>query len=206
MNKQWSKTGLKILVAISLLGWFLCSSDVKKIFENLSSLSFEVLAAAVILGLIYQVIKSFRWWLLLPQYTVVKLIELNLISQFYSLFSAGQFVGEGAKIYILGKGQKEAGRIAMSVLIDKITGIIGLVLVAVFGLAFTKTSLPKSLTLTFIAAAILCLILIFLIRLKFIYNFLEKFLSDWLAAAVKLRKFIGWTIRLLEAWYGFPKK
>ncbi|MDD4900816.1 MAG: lysylphosphatidylglycerol synthase transmembrane domain-containing protein [Patescibacteria group bacterium] len=206
MNKPWLKTGLKVLVAISLLSWFLYHSDIDKIFENLSSLSPRVLAAAIILSLIYQVIKSFRWWLLLTQYSFFKLIKLNLISQFYSLFSVGQFVGEGAKIYILGKGQKEAGRIAMSVLIDKITGMIGQVIVAIFGLAFTKTILPKSLTWTFIAAAILCLFLIFLIRLKFVYNFLSKILSDWSAVAIKLRRFVGWAIRLLEAWHSYSKK
>ena len=206
MNKQWFKISLKVLVASSLLGWFLYNSDVSKIFENLSSLSFKVLATAIILSLAYQIIKSFRWWLLLPQYSFAKLIQLNLISQFYSLFSAGQFVGEGAKIYILGKGQKEAGQIAMSVLIDKITGMIGQVIVAIFGLAFTKTMLPKSLTWTFIVAAILCLVLIFLIRIKFFYNFLTKILENWLALAVKLRRIIGWAIHLLEAWHGYSKK
>lgn len=206
MNKPWLKTSLKFLVAISLLSWFLYNSDIKKTFENLSSLSFKVLAAAVILSLFYQIIKSFRWWLLLPQYTFIKLIVLNLISQFYSLFSAGQFVGEGAKIYILGKGQKDAGRIAMSVLIDKITGMIGQLIVAVFGLAFTKTSLPKSLSATFIAVAVLCLVLIFLIRIKFIYNFLTKILNSWFTGAVKLKRFIGWAIRLLEAWQSYSKR
>lgn len=197
---------LKILVAIVLLSWFLYKSDVNKIFENIYNLPLKILLSAVILDFIYLFIKSFRWQLLLPQYSIRQLVELSFISQFYSLISAGQFVGEAAKIYILGKGKKDAGQITMSVLIDKITGIIGLIIVAIFGLFFTPTILPKSLTWTFIVSAILCLVLIFSIRLPFIYNLLFKFLNSRLNKSIRLKKIFNSAINLLAAWHVYSKK
>lgn len=206
MKKKLLKISFKILIATSLLAWFLYKSDVAKILENILSLPVNILFYALAVNFIYLIIKSFRWKLLLPQYPLKKLVELSFISQFYSVISAGQFVGEAAKIYILGKGQKDAGQIAMSVFIDKITGIIGLIIVAVFGLALTPTILPKSLSFSFIAAAALCLISIFLIRLPFIYNFLLNLLSGWHDRAAKFKRPLALAARLLEAWYLYSKK
>lgn len=206
MNKLWLKMILKIIIASALLTWFLLKSDLRKIFENISDLSFVFLLEALILNLLYLLIKTWRWRLLLPQFSTVKLLQLNFISQFYSIFSAGIFIGEAAKVYIIGKGKKDAGQIAMSVIIDKITGTIGLVAVAIFGLIFTELALPRSLVLTFTAAAILFLIMIFFIRLRLVYKFLDQILKNRFARADKSKRFIGWIVRLFEAWHFYAKK
>jgi len=206
MNKQRLKIGLKILAAIGLLGWFLYKSDVGKIFENIYNLPFKVFASAVILNFFYLAIKTLRWHLLLPKFSPKKLLQLSFISQFYSIFSAGQFVGEAAKIYILGKGQKEAGQIAMSVLIDKITGTIGLVIVALFGLVFTPTILPSGLIWTFIAAVIICLISIFSIRFQPVYNFLINLFNRLHNRFLRFKRMISRLTRLIEAWHIYSKK
>jgi hypothetical protein len=206
MSKFSLKIILKSLVAIILLGWFLHKNDVNIILGHISGLSLRIFLAAAALDLVYILIKSLRWKLLLPPYSIFKLIELSFISQFYSVVSVGQFAGEAAKVYILSKGQKEVGQIAMSVLIDKITGIIGLIIVAIVGLFFTQTILPANLTRTFIAVAILCLIIIFLARLPFIHGQLLKLFNNWHGRSVKLKKIFGWTISVLEAWYVYSKK
>ena len=206
MNKYKLKISLKILVAVGLLSWFLSQSDIGKIFASISDLSMKNLAAAVLLSLIYLIIKSFRWHLFLPQYSLIKLLQLIFISQFYSIFSVGQFVGEAAKIYILGRGQKEAGQIAMSVLIDKVTGIIGVIIVAILGLAFTKTVLPENLTWIFLTAAVACLIIIFLIKLPLVYDWLIRFFSSWFNRSIKFKQPIGLMIKLIEAWHIYSRK
>lgn len=206
MNKKWLKTGLKISIAVVLLGWFLYRSDLGKIFENLFNLPFLVFSAVVILNFFYIFIKSFKWRLLLPQYPIKKLLPLSLISQFYSFFSAGQFVGEAAKIYILGKDQKETGQIAMSVIVDKITGVIGLVAVSIFGLIFTDNILPQKTIWTFSFIVLVCLVLLFLIRLRFVYNSSMNFFNFCSAKAPKIKKIAGWFIEVIDAWHYFSKK
>lgn len=206
MSKSILKTVLKILVAVVLLSWLLFKSDVKIIFENISALPMKVFLAAVFLDLFYLFIKSFRWRLFLPQYPILKLIAISFIGQFYSVVSVGQFVGEAAKIYILGKGQKESGQIAMSVFIDKITGIIGLIILAILGLFFTPTILPKSLVWSFSVVAILCLVLIFLVRLPFIYCQLLKLFNFQFTKYARLKKIFVWAVSLLESWYVYSKK
>jgi len=206
MNKRWLKTGLKISIAIILLGWFLYRSDLGKIFENLFNLPLLVFLAVVILNFFYIFIKSFKWRLLLPQCSIKKLLSLSLIGQFYSLFSAGQFVGEATKIYILGKDQKETGQTAMSVIVDKITGIIGLVVVSIFGLIFTDNVLPQKAIWTFSFIVLVCLVFLFLIRLIFIYNSLINFLDFCSIKAPKFKKICGWFIEIINAWHYFSKK
>lgn len=206
MSKSSLKIILKISVALILLSWLLYKSDIDMILDNISSLPIKVFLAAVILDLFYLLIKSFRWRLLLPQYPVLKLIEISFIGQFYSIVSVGQFAGEAAKIYILGKGQKESGRIAMSVFIDKITGIIGLIILSILGLFFTPTILPKSLVWSFSIVAVLCLVLIFLVRLPFIYHQLLKLFNFQFTKYARLKKIFGWAVSLLESWYVYSKK
>ncbi len=142
----------------------------------------------------------------MPSFALAELIKLGFISQFYSVISAGQVVGEASKIYMLGKGKREAEQVAMSVLIDKIIGIIGLSVVALLGLALTATALPKSLSIGLLIAMFSCLAIIFLIRSRLIYGFLLKCLKYCLKRLNKLNKIFSSTIRLIEAWYLYSKK
>lgn len=206
MNTPWLKTTLKILVAIALLSWFLIKSDLNKVFANIANLSINILFAALLINFIYIIIKSFRWRLFLPQYSLAKLFKLSLICQFYTIFSFGQFAGEAAKIYILGKGRENSGQIAMSVLIDKVCGIIGPVIIAIFGLIFTKIILPKSLIWTFIIMVIICLILIFSVRLPLFYQALSGFFVNWLKRSRRFVGLINLFIKTIEAWYIYSKQ
>jgi uncharacterized protein (TIRG00374 family) len=166
----------------------------------------DILLTAVSLNLIYLIIKSFRWRLLLPQYPMSRLLKLSFICQFYTIFSFGQFMGEAAKIYILGKGGEDSGQIAMSVLIDKICGIIGPIIVAIFGLVFTKTILPKSLILAFISTVIICLTLIFSIKVPLFYLTLKNLLLNWLKRSRHFTRFINFIIKIIEAWHIYSRQ
>lgn len=206
MNKRRLKTILKISVAVALLGWFLLKSDLNKVFANIANLSINILLTALLINFIYIIIKSFRWRLLLPQYSLVKLFKLSLIGQFYTIFSFGQFAGEVAKVYILSRRQENSGQIAMSVLIDKVCGLIGPIIIAIFGLALTKTILPKSLIWTFIITAIICLILIFSVRLPLFYKALRNLFVHWLKRARRFVGLINLFIKTIEAWHIYSKQ
>jgi len=197
---------LKIIVAVALLAWFLIKSDVGQIFEHLNKLPLGIFLLALAINLVFLILKAWRWSLLLPDFRLSGLVKLNFIGQLYAVISAGQFAGEAAKIYIMGKGQVYAGRVAMSVLIDKLSGIIGLLIMALLGLIFTSSALPKSMSWTLTALALACLILIFSARLKFAYEYLTKLLNRRLSRSVRFKKAFGILLNLLLAWRDYSKK
>lgn len=206
MNKTRLKLAAKIILAALLLNWFLRESDIREIYLSLRNLSGLFLIAAVSLSLANLLIKSIKWRLLLPHYSLLKLIKLNFISQFYAIFSAGFIVGEAAKVYIMGKGKEEAGLIAMSVIMDKITGIIGLIIVALFGVFFSPAMTSKKMIWLFAGMIFLFLVVIFLMRLKVIYDCLAKVLTRLKNRTVKAKKHVELFLKLLDAWQFYSRK
>ncbi len=204
--KPWLKIGLKILFAVVLLSWFLSKSDVSLIFKDLLSLSGLIFLSALLLSLVNFILKSYRWHLLLPQYSFKTLLKLNFISQYYAFFLAGQLTGEVAKLYILGKGKPDSGQIAMSILIDKIIGIIGMVLVAIFGLIFSSQILPAGIFWSFMVLIIISLLLIFLVQLRFFYKIFEKAIAYLKIKISKLEKFWQKLKLAVDAWANYGKQ
>lgn len=208
MNKRWLKILLKISFAVVVLAWFLYKSDVGMIFKDLLSLSATVLAMAILLNILNVILKSYRWHLLLPQYSFNSLLKLNFISQYYSFFLAGQLTGEAAKLYILGKGKPDSGQIAMSILIDKIIGIIGMVILAIFGLIFSRQQLSAGIFWSFIFLIIVSLLIIFLVQLKFFYKIFNKLIEFFKIKFNRLEKFWEKLENSVDAWvhYGRQRK
>ncbi len=206
MNRKAIKIFFKILVGAGLIGWFLYRSDVEEIKSSIAMLAPALFLSAVFLNLFFMFLKSVRWKLFLPDERLVELIKLSFISQFYAVISAGQVVGEAAKIYIFGKGKRDAEQIAMSVLLDKIIGIIGLSIVALIGLALSPSVLPESLSLGVAAASLLCAIFIFSVRLALIRESLLKLLKVRLNLSAGFNKILNSAVRLIEAWHLYSGK
>lgn len=82
-------------------------------------------------------VASVKWRLLLPAQALLRLVRLNVAAQFYSLVFPGQVAAEAVKAYQLGRGRADAQTIATSVLFDKVTSLIALLL---FGLAGALTT------------------------------------------------------------------
>jgi uncharacterized protein (TIRG00374 family) len=117
----------------------------------------------------------------------------------------GQLLGDGAKAYILSKDKIDTGKIWVSVFFDKVTGIIGLLLVGIFGLILTNKSLPAWFILNFIISICICFIVLLLMRIGFFYNLLKRLINN-----VNLRfnnnKVIEFLSKLIDAWFLLSKK
>lgn len=137
----------KLLFSIALLACFLLQADLSLVVGNLLSVPVYYLLWSFFLYVFAHFVNSLKWHFLLREHDLLKLFRLTLVAQYYSLLLPGQIAGEAVKTYRLGKEQSNAERIVASVLVDRLTGLIGLLLVGTAGLFWSEVSVPQPLIL-----------------------------------------------------------
>lgn len=196
MSKKILLNVFKILFTIALLTLLFIQVDFSQLIDLGQKFSVKYLFLAMLLTFLALLINAIKWHLLLPEYKISILFNLNLLAIFYSLVLPGQFLGEIAKAYYFGKGKSDAERIAASVIVDKITGLIGILWVGLLGIYFTNQSLPSILNLFFPSLA-LFLILGLLSAKLFVLPF-QAMLYHWFPA--RFQRFGQSLENLLNAW------
>lgn len=197
-NTSWGKIFIRVLVSALLIGFFFARVDITKVSLSFSTLSFPIIFLSAGLYLLAFFEASLKWKILLPEYSARALFKFNLIGLFYSTILPGQISGEVVKAYRLSRNSAEAEKIAASVWVDKITGLLGLFLVGIVGVVFTPTFLPQGLSFLVFLSAFLCFFLLFFIRFQWCGNFISKVLQRistksirWQAHASHLLLFIS---------------
>ena len=147
----------KVFFASMLLAWLISRADLGQLHELWSKMSIAVFCALVAVNAIGIVVASLKWWLLLPEFRVGLLLQINLMAQFYSLFMPGQVGAEAAKAYRLARGRPGAERVAASVVLDKITSLVAILTVGLAGAALSSLTINLATRATLVGAFALCL-------------------------------------------------
>lgn len=139
------RPGLKALVSALLVALLLWRVDVAEVGRVLAVASPGLMALAGLLFFLMHVLNALKLRVLLPELRAGRLLAYTLVAQLYALVLPGQLAGEAVKAYRLsrdegrgqGQGQGEigGGRIVSAVAFDKVTGIVGLLLLTGGGLA-----------------------------------------------------------------------
>lgn len=174
VTKSTTRILIKLVVAITLISWFLYISDVNKIFQSILNVSTLVFGISLILTILCLLVNTLKWKLLLPYYPSLLLLKLIFISYYYSLILPGQMAGEVAKALLLGNSKNNISQITVSVVIDKLTGIIGLLLVGIFGLLFTHVHIANSIIIGLTSICIAGILFLFALRWSPVYYFIVK--------------------------------
>ncbi len=184
----------KIVLTFALLTGLFIHVDFSQLLNVFSQFRANTLFLVIILTYLALFVNAVKWHLLLPEYKIATLFNFNLVAVYYSLILPGQFLGELAKAYYFGRGKQDAEKIAASIVVDKITGFIGILFVGLFGIHTTVQSLPTILNVSFQIIA-LCLILgllsvkillVLLVQLKRVSRFqqtsssLNRLFDAWL--------------------------
>lgn len=142
------------------------------------------------------ILAAAKWKVLLRDQPLATLLKLNFIGQYYAMLLPGQIAGEAVKAYRLGKGKIDADRIAASVIIDRITSSIGLLLIAVYGISFSAAAMKQQILLTFLAALLVLLLGLFSFHLPG----WSRLLDGAERRFPRFARLAGQVRRLLEAW------
>jgi hypothetical protein len=189
---------LKILLTLSLLSILLMQADLTQLYQTFSQLSVVAVLLALLLTFSALWVGAVKWHLLLPNYAVTLLFKLNLIATYYAIVLPGQLIGEAVKAYRLGKGRLDAEHIAASVVIDKLTGFLGILIVGLLGLGLSTHMLPTMLIWLFLIATLglsfaLFIAALFAPPLKSFFHYLA---ATW----PRSQRFMRQLERLLAAW------
>jgi uncharacterized protein (TIRG00374 family) len=179
-------------------------SDLFQLYYTISKLSIWYISLAFLLVILSFIINAFKWYLLLTQYKIITLFHLNLVATYYSILLPGQLFGEIVKAYRLGKGKPDAEQIAASIAIDKITGILGNMLVGLFGLYATSQILP-SILVWMLSLAIIILIII-LLTAQLLAMPLKHGFHYLIHLVPRIQPIMQQLENLLSAWLEYCKK
>lgn len=197
--RQRVKLLLKVALTLGLLILLFWRTDLGVVAATLRELTVGRWLLNFLLFLAGCMIAAAKWRALLPDQKFAALLRLNFIAQYYSILLPGQVVGEAIKTYRLGKGRVDAERIAASVIIDRITGFLGLLLIAAWGISLSDAAMKKEILLTLSGAFLLLILCLFSSHLSAwarLWNAVEK-------VGPRCARFAGQFRRLFDAWQAY---
>jgi uncharacterized protein (TIRG00374 family) len=165
---------LKAIISIVLLAWLFTRIDLAMVWvtvKRLDLLMYVLLLFTHVLGIF---VSALKWRLLLPQRSLTSLLQGCFIGQFYALLLPGQVAGEVMKAYRLGQGRCDAEQVAASVVVDKATGLLALMLLGFLGLYVARPDIPSLLINSLLAVFVCGLALLLSMKWRFLYELLQR--------------------------------
>jgi hypothetical protein len=194
---------LKGLASAVLAAWILSRVELPKMAEALLGMPVLTFLAAVALYLCTIAVSALRWHLLIPHRRYADLLPLTLIAQYYALISPGQIAGEAVKAYRLGKGSEDAEQIVAAVILDRMAGLWGILILALLGLASGTRSASSWGAPLLIAGLLILAAVSLLLRFMPQSRFLQRILSFMAGMGRRSARLAEQCGRLLLAWKGY---
>jgi glycosyltransferase 2 family protein len=197
------KITAKLFISFGLIAWFLFSSDCGMIAKSLRGICPTTLVIVIAIYFIAILVNSIKWHQLLPSYTLKTLLSYTFIAQYYTIILPGQMAGEAVKTYKLGKGQKDAEVIAASVVVDKLTGLLGLLFVGIIGLVLSQNNKASSFASIFISLFLILICLLFSLRIKLVDSIFKNILTRITVRFSIFSSSIKQIENLIKAWQDY---
>jgi len=141
---------------------------------------------------------AFRLWAVLPISTFSNIVYVTLVSGAYAFILPGQVAAEGMRVYMLGRNEKSYNKPSAAIIVNKVLGLIVLLLLGILGLTVTGRLTTSIMGLVFlITTAGLCLFLPS-IHIPFVYKFICAVITLIEARFPKVEKVCGYIIRTTD--------
>lgn len=195
------RTAMKAAFGLLLIALFLQRVDLDAIKNAIGRYSLSWLLAATAVMVLSWAVAAARWRIFAPSVPFARLLRLTLIGQFYSIVLPGQLAGEFAKAYRLAKGHDEAEKLAASVVVDRIIGMIALLLLAGVGSANSSLRIPAAIAWLFVGLTLSLISCLFITRAAPVYAFVSRSIAR--LERTRLRALALPLHRALAAWHDF---
>lgn len=168
---------LKLVVGLALIGALLSRMDWTVLGSALRQYTPEALLAALMLTAISMLIAGLRWKMLATEIGFSRLLKFTLIGQFYSLVLPGQISGDAVRAWRISRGVENGARLAMSVLADRIVGLVALLLVSIAGIAFSTDEFARRLLFPVVGLTAGIIAFLLSLRLAIVRSALTRFIT-----------------------------
>ena len=166
-KSPWWNVALRLLFSLGILGLLFTQISFSEVLENLKKVSPLFVLFAWAYYAFCQLISSYRWKVLLEARNVhVPLRELfsfYMIGMFANNFMPGSVGGDVVKSYHLFRTTSDVKIAAVSVFLERFTGLIGLCLISLVALVVGYQHLSSPVVLGSVVAAALAILLIIII-------------------------------------------
>jgi uncharacterized protein (TIRG00374 family) len=145
-----SRNIIRILIAVALTAVIVWRSDPQTVLGATSGARGSWLAVAVLLVLLDRFLMAYRWVVLVrvfepsEQVPLSTLLRVFFVSTFVGTFLPTSVGADAVRAYGLARGHTTAARSVASVLMDRLLGVLSLLLVALAGLSFARDLLHDS--------------------------------------------------------------
>lgn len=173
---------LRLGVGLAILALIWHSVDTLKIREVVRS--FELPAVALALALYFGswLLAAYKWQLLVPSAPIGVVARVTFVSQFYGFFLPGQLGGEISRAILMARLGDDTDKAVASVLVDRITGLVGLCLVAWVGIQAGPVRFEPGIQLAFAALGAAAAGSLFLLRVGWFDALVRRSLAGLLAS------------------------
>jgi len=157
--KKYAKIVLKIIVSLFFIFWVLFKVDWGTVIYDIREIEISYLIAYILVVILGMIISSYKWKLLAN----FKEIRMNF-SDFFKYYLAGTFInnfmpsfigGDTFKAYEIGKPQGKYIEAASSVMMDRITGLLGATILALIFTLFNLKNVIGDTTLVIVNLLVL---------------------------------------------------
>lgn len=134
--------------------------DVRELGDALDRTNGWLAVGGIAFGYATWLLNTRKWQMLLAgrgvRVGLGRLFRLNLVSALYGTILPGQVAGEAVKLFRLAREPRDRGILVSSVVVDRITGLIGLIVVGLVG-AMASDSEPLAATLVLATGLAVCI-------------------------------------------------
>ena len=138
----------RIIISAGLLYWVFRNAGLDQIADVVKNAQPAWIAAALALSVIGIVVRAYRWQIFLNAVDArppfARLVYLYFAGQFFSSFLPTGFAGDAVRVIEAGEGVERA-KAAGTVIVDRLSGFIGLFALALVALPFARDQIPASL-------------------------------------------------------------
>jgi len=202
---RW-KLWAKIAISTVILGVLLLRIDIAEVFESLRGLSLGSAALAVFLSGIAIVVAAGKWRLLLPDSPFSQLLKITFVRQFYALVLYGQISGDLARVYLLGReGVGRYAEVTASVLFDRVTGFLGLMVVTAVALVLSPGAVSPSVVVVVVVLVIVTLGSLVLLQYEPVLHRTSLFLQGFATRLGLPDTAVGHLKRFLEVLHAYSR-
>lgn len=194
----------KLAVSLALLAVLFYKCDFASLAANLRQISIPILLLVMVIHFLSNVLCAFRWKLLYPHASVFTLWTIVMTSGFYSTVLPGQLFGEASKIVSLSQhSQSDRARVetvASSVVVDKITSLIALLLLGIAGAVCGSCVYQARIAAVLAAVLVVFVFALYIVRFDWCITLIRRILSALSKRFQKAKKVLRKLDGFFESW------
>lgn len=196
---------LKLAIGLGLIVLIFARMDGMALLTSIRRYDLLSLFSAMMLIIFSFFIAGARWKVLIPEIPYGRLLRYSLIGQFYSVLLPGQIAGEAVKAWRISRGAVNGPKLIASVFIDRVIGLIALLVVAVWGALAMDDNVSRALLVPLMALVAISMLGLLSLTFPHVFRLCSKALHFVGARLPRLRHGIGQILMLMTAWRDYTR-